>query len=89
MKRLSLIFALVCLSLTTAHAQTNPPAGSNLAIVPASSWTNTTGTLTTTGIADTIGGTNAGRLSNGASYTHTFPEGFRSILLQDHTFDAK
>ena len=72
MKKALLLFALVCLLLTTAHAQTNPPAGSNLALVPACSWTNTTGTLTTTGIADTIGGTNAGRLSNSSSQGTTY-----------------
>ncbi len=30
MKKLFFIFALLCLLLSTAHAQTNPPAGSNL-----------------------------------------------------------
>ena len=71
MRKVFLIFALVCLAVT-ARAQTNPPAGSNLANVPATNWTNTTGTLTTTGIADTIGGTNAGRLSNSSSQGTTY-----------------
>ncbi len=72
MKKAFFIFALLCLSVT-AQAQTNPPAGSNLAHVAATSWTNTTGSLTTTGISDPNGGTNAGRLSNGASQASTFP----------------
>ena len=67
MREIFLIFALVCLGPITAHAQTNPPAGSSLANVTATNWTNITGTLTTSGISDPSGGTNAGRLSNGAS----------------------